>query len=137
MNRATGHSAGAAVLGLALAVGFSSLCHANEPAVCPGLLHAVFVDEPGRILAIDTAGDRAVTLDNYGLTVWSLADPDRPQRMGSWVAPRGWDWHIYDYDYIHRASVTLDGRGFAYVRNVLLTMFDSRLNLSRQGKRSQ
>lgn len=53
---------------------------------CPGLAELVAVDSHGYLADIAVSGSLLVAIESgYGVTTWSLDDPDHPARLGSWA----------------------------------------------------
>ncbi len=78
--------------------------------LCPGIDHLFNVDGPGSIYLAGVAGDTMVTTDARGLTLWSLADPDRPHQLGNWASPRA---TLVAYS----TTIWVDVRGYCYVES--------------------
>jgi hypothetical protein len=62
---------------------------AGEP-LCPGSISSSPVNGHGLIWAIDAVDDLVVTVDQRGITTWSLADPARPTQTGFLEIGREW-----------------------------------------------
>jgi hypothetical protein len=57
--------------------------------VCPGVAGSLVIDEPGGISAMAVGDGLAVTVDSYGLSTWDISNAAFPNRLGSYVFPRG------------------------------------------------
>ncbi len=99
-------------------VGFALIAFSALTAVsaadtgCPGLAKLIELDSHGLIGDLGVSGSLLVAAESgYGITTWSLDDPDHPIRLGSWASPTR-IFHSGSGDVL---KLRLDARGFAFV----------------------
>ena len=64
--------------------------------VCPGSIPSIPINDHGLIYSIDAVGDLVVTIDQRGITTWTIADPANPTQLGHLeIAP---EWLVDYYD---------------------------------------
>ena len=80
---------------------------------CPGIGTAVRIDEPSQDIDFAYSRGNLFKMDNLGLTIWSLEDPDSPRMISAVPAGRGVGYD--DYYFFMRDRLELDNRGFGYV----------------------
>ena len=80
---------------------------------CPGAGGAVRIDEPSRDIDFAYARGHLFKMDNLGLTIWSLENPDQPRMVSAVAAERGAGYG--DGSFLMGDRLEIDDRGYGYV----------------------
>ena len=86
-----------------VAISLGTIGWSSQP-VCPGVAGSFVIDEPGGISAMAARDGLAVTVDAYGLSTWDISNAESPERLGSYVFPRG----SHPGSFIHLFDVFVD-----------------------------